>query len=199
MSVYSSVPSPIFLPCSMAACQQVSGCAGMQMVVVVRVAALSQGAPRQDRLAVDRLDARKVERNGVKRGEHAHIRHHRHVILLMAVAVRGDIARDGDMEAGSSVDNRLRIFRDLVVEHLNSLIVIRRDRVLGTDGDTPAAADALVVVNPALFVRDDGRAVGADLRALAAADAVAPFPQRACPVRAFPSCPRASRRPCLDS
>ena len=50
---------------------------GMQMVVVVRVAALSQGAPRQDRLTIHRLDARKIERNGVKRGEHAHIRHHR--------------------------------------------------------------------------------------------------------------------------
>ena len=93
----------------------------------------------------------------------------------MAVAVRGDITRDGDMEAGSSVDNRLRIFRDLVVEHLNGLIVIRRDRVLGTDGDTPAAADALFVVDPALFVRDDGRTVRADLRALAAADTVVRF------------------------
>ena len=36
---------------------------GMQMVVVVRVAALSQGAPRQDRLTIHRLDARKIERN----------------------------------------------------------------------------------------------------------------------------------------
>ena len=143
----------------------------MQMVVVVRVAALSQGAPRQDRLTIHRLDARKIERNGVKRGEHAHIRHHRHVILLMAVTVRGDITRDGDMEAGSSVDNCLCVFCDLVVEHLNGLIVIRRDRVLGTDGDAPPAADALVVVDLALFVRDDGRAVGTDLRALAAADA----------------------------
>ena len=69
---------------------------------------------------------------GSNRGEHAHIRHHRHIILLMAVAVRGDITRDGDMKAGSSVDNCLCVFCDLVVEHLNSLIVIRRDCVLGT-------------------------------------------------------------------
>ena len=146
---------------------------GMQMIVILGVCGLCKAASRQNRLAVDRLHTRQIERHGVKRCEHAHIRHHRHIVLRMAVAVRGNIAHDGDMEAGTSVYHRLGILSDLVVENLGNLVAVRRDGVLRTDGDAPAAAEALVVVDGALLIRDDRCAVGADLCAPAAADAFA--------------------------
>ena len=76
------------------------------------------------------------------------------------------------MEAGAAVHHRLGVLGDLVIQVGGALVPVDLHRVLGTDGDAAPAAHTFVVVDVRLAVFDDGRAVGADPAALAAADAV---------------------------
>lgn len=78
---------------------------------------------------------------------------------------------DIDAVAGTTVQHGLGVFRNLAVEEPDTGLESRMDGVLGTDRDAAAAADAVVLVNMAFFVRDLRAVVRADLRAGAAADA----------------------------
>ena len=78
----------------------------MEMVVVIMVAVrrLAKLRMGQDGLTVDRVGTGDVERDGIERCEHADIRHDGGVVLGVAVAVRGDVADDRDMDARAAID-----------------------------------------------------------------------------------------------
>ena len=140
------------------------------MVVAAGVAV--GGGAAQGRLGVHRVHAGHVQRHRVEGGEHAHVGHDGHVVLGTAVAGGRHVDDQGNVEAGAAVHHRLGVLGDLVIQVGGALVPVDLHRVLGTDGDAAAAAHAFVVVDVRLAVFDDGRAVGADPAALAAADAV---------------------------
>ena len=122
-------------------------------------------------LAVDRVRAGHIQGNRIEGSEHAHIRNDGDVVLRMAVAVRGYVDNQADVEAWPSGNHRLAVFRDLAVQDIVALVAGRADRIHRADADTPAAAHAFVMVDGRLSVRDGGSVMGADLDAAAAAHA----------------------------
>ena len=143
------------------------------VVVLVDVTRLPVGGgAAQGRLGVHRVDTGHVQRHGIEGGEHTHIGHDGHVVLAAAVAVGGHVDDQRDVEAGPAVHHRLGVLGDLVVEIGGALVPVDLHGVLRTDGDAASAAHALVVVDVRLAVFDDGCAVGADLGAGPAADAL---------------------------
>ena len=66
------------------------------------------------------------------------------------------------MEVRLALADGLGVLGDLAVEDVVGLVVGGADGVLGTYAYAAAAADAAVVVDVALAVLYDGRAVGAD-------------------------------------
>ena len=141
------------------------------MLMLVAVGAVRCGAP-QGRLGVHRVHTGHVQRHRVEGGEHSHVGHDGHVVLGTAVAVGGHIHHQGDVEAGAAIHHRLGVLGDFVVQVGSALVPVDLHGVLGTDGDTTAAAHAPVVVDVHLAVLDNGCAVGTYLAALAAADAL---------------------------
>ena len=104
----------------------------MEMVVVIMVAVrrLAKLRMGQDGLTVDRVGTGDVERDGIERGEHADIRHDGGVVLGVAVAVRGDVADDRDMEARAARDDGLAVFSDLGIQDFRLRVVARLDTKL---------------------------------------------------------------------
>ena len=147
-------------------------------MVVVGVLGLAQHAVGHGRLGVHRVRAGHVYRHGVEGGEHAHIWHHGGVVFKVAVAVGGDVYREGDVEVRLALADGLGVLGDLAVEDVVGLVVCGADGVLGTYAYAAAAADAAVVVDVALAVLYYGRAVGAD--ALAGAASCRPWSRRPC-------------------
>ena len=143
---------------------------GVEAVAVMLVLQIGDGAVWKNRLTVDRLGAGQIQRDGVGGCEHADVRDNGDVVFRVAVAVRRDVADDVDAVAGTTVQHGLGVFGDLAVEEPDAGLESRMDGVLGTDRDAAAAADAVVLVNPALFVFDLRAVVRADLRAGPAAD-----------------------------
>ena len=95
----------------------------------------------------------------------------------MAVAVRRDVADEGNVERGLAAHNCRRVFGDLAVQDGAGLAEVADDRVAVARADAAAAADAFLRVDEgdasSLFVLPDRAcAVSALLRALAASDAV---------------------------
>ena len=144
---------------------------GMEAVTVVLVLQIGDGAVWKNRLTVDSLGAGQIQRDGVGGCKHPDVRDDGHVVFRVAVAVRRDVADDIDAVAGTTVQHGLGVFRNLAVEEPDTGLESRMDGVLGTDRDAAAAADAVVLIDPAFFVFDLRAVVRADLRAGAAADA----------------------------
>ena len=69
-----------------------------------------------------------VECQRVLRYEHTDVRQDRCIVFGMAIAIRRDVQHERDVEVGTSVDDRLGIFRHFVVQEL------RRVEVGGIDG-----------------------------------------------------------------
>ena len=141
-------------------------------VVVRMVMRVRDDAVGVHGLGVDLVGAGGVERHGIERREHAHVRHDRHVAVVVAVAARRHVERERDVERRPAVDDGLGILGDLAVEQLVCDRIVRVDGVHRADVDAAAAAGALVLQDGALAVFDVRAAVRAVFDALAAADAL---------------------------
>ena len=141
---------------------------------------------RQRGLLLDGVDAGLVERDRIEARKEADVTDDGLVVLVVAVAVGAHIDGQADVERRTPVDDGLGVLGDLVVEDLGRRVVVGVDGVLIAHGDAAAAAHAAVVVDArhvdlallsageldlADLVEAEG-AVRADLRALAAADAL---------------------------
>ena len=73
---------------------------------------------------------------------------------------------------GTTIQHRLGVLGDLLIEVGGGLVPVHHDGVAGADGDAATAAHALVVVDSGLLIGDGDGAVGADAGASAAAHAV---------------------------
>ena len=146
----------------------------MEMVVgIVDMMAfmfIKQQALRIGGCCIDGINTSLVECNRVKRSKHTDIRDQRHIVFGMAVAVRGYIDDQRDVEAGTAIDDRLGVFGNFAVEHNVGFIIPTADRIGGTNTNAPAAANAFIMVNVCLFLGDRDRAMGANTLAHAAAD-----------------------------
>ena len=123
-------------------------------------------------LGVDLVGAGGIERHGIERREHTHVRHDRHIAVVVAVAAGRHVERERDVERRTAVDDRLGILGDLAVEQLVCDRIVRVDGVHRADVDAAAAAGALILQDGALAVFDVRTVVRAVFDALAAADAL---------------------------
>ena len=85
-------------------------------VVVVMIAMFRKDAVCKRFLAVHRIRTRLIQSNRVERSEHSDIRDNRSIIFRVAVAVRRDIHHKTDVELRTSMNNRERVFRHLLVK-----------------------------------------------------------------------------------
>ena len=139
----------------------------MRVVVRVRDDAVGIG-----RLRVDLVGAGGIERHGVEGRKHTHVRHDRHIAVVVAVAAGRHVERERDVERRPAVDDGLGILGDLAVEQLVCDRIVRVDGVHRADVDAAAAAGALILQDGALAVFDVRTVVRAVFDALAAADAL---------------------------
>ena len=123
-------------------------------------------------LGVDLVGAGGIERHGIERREHTHVRHDRHIAVVVAVAAGRHVECERDVERRTPVDDRLGILGDLAVEQLVCDRIVRVDGVHRADVDAAAAAGALILQDGALAVFDVRTVVRAVFDALAAADAL---------------------------
>ena len=91
---------------------------------------------------------------------------------MMAVAVRGHITDQGDVEGRPVLQYRIGVLRHLVVQQLDRILPGRGDGIGGAHGKTPAAAHTLVHVDFGDTVCDHRGIVGTDPLAGAAAYAL---------------------------
>ncbi len=111
-----------------------------------------------------------VQCNRVKGGQHADVGQDGCIVLAVAVAVRGDVRDQRNMEAGTPVADGLGIFRNLAAEDFIGVGIAVGDGVEGTGADAAAAPLADVGIDEGLVVVvADG--IGAALLCAAAAAA----------------------------
>ena len=123
------------------------GCAGEQ-------------AAGDGRLGVDGVGAGHVQGHGVEGGEHAHVGNDGDVVAAVAVAEGRNVDDERDVESRAVLHDGLGVLGDLAVHNVVGLVVVGGNGVLGADADAPAAAHAAALVDGALAVFNDGRAVG---------------------------------------
>lgn len=143
---------------------------GMEVVVMVVVMCVGEEAARIHRLRVDRIGARHIQRDGIKRGKHADVRHDRRITVRVAVAAWRDVQRQCNVEVRASVAYGLGVLGDFAVEHV-VCTVGRIDGLHRTYAHAAATAGTFRLKDRALAVFDTRRAMCAVLNALAAADA----------------------------
>ena len=141
------------------------------MVIKIRTAGVFQGTSLYGILSIHRVDAGHIQSHRIKGCKHPHIRYDRKIVLGMAVTVGGDVDDKVHMEMRSFVQNRLAVFCDLIIQNFVGFVFGRFYRIFGTDTNTAAAADACLVINGGLLVRDARSPVCTDFFALSAADA----------------------------
>src|SRR5699024_11685906 len=106
---------------------------------------------------------------GIKGSEHTHIRNDGNIVFRVAVAVRGYVDDQADVEIRPPGNHRLAVLRNFAVQNIVALVAGRADRVHGADSDTAAAAHAFVMVDRGFSLRNGRGIMGADLDAAAAA------------------------------
>ena len=89
----------------------------------------------------------------------------------MAVAVRRYIADNGNMEMRPSLQDRLAVFRHLIIQDVIGFAKGRFNGILGTDADAAPTAHAVLLINKSLMVSNRGSIVGADFGTHSAANA----------------------------
>ena len=89
----------------------------------------------------------------------------------MTIALRGDIDDHIDVEAGTSLNDSLRVLCNFFIQDIVGLIGSGTDSILMTDTDTSAAAYAFAVINGGFPVCYCDGAVSTDFGAHFAADA----------------------------
>ena len=122
-----------------------------EMIVVVTEAILMhtviKKASRKRILCIACVHAGLIQRNRVEACEHSDIRKDRHIVFTVAVAVRGNVDHQIDMEIRAPIQNRLGILGDFHIKFLH------RGRILVVDGikiagsEATAASDTSAVVN----------------------------------------------------
>ena len=104
-------------------------------------------ASRKRILCIACVHAGLIQRNRVEACEHSDIRKDRHIVFTVAVAVRGNVDHQIDMEIRAPIQNRLGILGDFHIKFLH------RGRILVVDGikiagsEATAASDTSAVVN----------------------------------------------------
>ena len=93
------------------------------------------------------IHARLIQRKRVKRRKHADIRQNRRIILSMAIAVRGNVHDERNMEVRTPIHNRLGVFRHTRIEHLVGVVFIKGDGVKVARAQTTPAADAMRMID----------------------------------------------------
>ncbi len=114
--------------------------------VVAQLAAVHDGH------TIARIRTSLVECDGVKRSEHAYIRDDRHIVFAVAVAVRGNLRHDIDVETRAILQHGKRVFRDLFAERKFAAAAVVFDCVEVARADAATAADAKVVVDAGDFL-----------------------------------------------
>ena len=122
-------------------------CGVLEMVVMVveirAMHAVIQLASRHRSGRKTSIYASLVECQRVLGDKHTDVREDRRVVFRMAIAIRGDVQYQRDMEMRASVYHRLGIFRHLVVEELGCMIVGRVDGIEITCRDASSASQAI--------------------------------------------------------
>lgn len=114
---------------------------------VITARALAKAAVSKDGRGIDGVQAGRVKRNGVKRGEHTHVRNDRRVIAAPAVTVGRDVNDHIDIEVRLILHNGEGILRDLAVEDLGRRVHLGGNGVLIACAHAMPTAEALIMVN----------------------------------------------------
>ena len=122
-------------------------------MVVVAVFLFGEDAAADHRLTVDCICAGLIQSDRVKGSEHADVGDNRDIVFRVAVAIRGDVDHQTDVEIGTSVNDCVGVLGDFVVEDGVGLVLTSFHCILRAGADAASAADALVVV-------DDGTLLG---------------------------------------
>lgn len=141
-------------------------------VIAVRMFRLIQRTSFDKRLSIASICTGYIQCDRIKRGKHTDIGNNRHIILAMAIAARGDIHHDIDMETRTTIDNSLRILRHFTTE----IIVCGRmnimDGIIVAGSYTSSASDAPFVIDQSLLFRKRNCIVCAIFDAFTASDAI---------------------------
>ena len=78
-------------------------------------AAFAELAVLQNRLLVAERRGGNIQGNRIKGSQHPHVGNNGRIVFRMAVAIGGNIADQGNMEGRAPIQNRLGIFRNLIV------------------------------------------------------------------------------------
>ena len=143
---------------------------GVFKMVMVMAAVLFQYASCHNRLAVHGICTGYIQSNRVKGSKHAHIRNNGDIVFRMAVAVRGYIHDQADVEIRPVSKNCLGVFCYFAVQDVIGLIKICLNGIHRTDSYAAAAAYTSVMVNGGLLILERDCAVSTVLFTGMAAD-----------------------------
>ena len=129
-----------------------------QLDVLIQTAALT------NRRFVGKIDTGLIQCNRIEGGQHPDIRDDGNVVFAVTVTEGRNITDQRDMEAGAgaSLYHGIGVFCNFAGEDLCRVGIAGFDGVLGTCGETAAAADTFAVIDMGLAVFNAGAVMRTD-------------------------------------